>query len=361
MVSGLRRALAADPDNRRVGQVGAEALLAPQAPSERLERTERDLLLRAAAPAHQVAVPLDIRAMPARHAIVEMRVRHVAELLERLEVAIDGRWIDLRMARTDLACDLLCRRVVPRPLERVEHQHSAEGPGAMHALAESRFAHEERHAVGLATLYALGHAFVVLVLGIAALLLGAVLPAWVDPILERVVGITLVLLGIWVLFSVYQYLRGKGEFRLRSRWMLVFDFVRYGWGALQARVHGHEHTPSVHASQYGPKTAFGVGMIHGVGAETGSQALLLAGIAGVTGVTGIVILLAFIVGLLASNTLVAVVSASGFIGAQRLRTVNVIVGFVAGLGSLLIGVLFIGGLGTALPDLQQVLFGPRTE
>src|SRR5207237_10395947 len=96
------------------------------------------------------------------------------------------------------------------------HAHEATGPGAMHALAESRFAHEERHAVGLATLYALGHASVVMVLGVAALLLGAVLPAWVDPILERVVGVTLVLLGVWVLFSVYQYLRGKGEFRLRS-------------------------------------------------------------------------------------------------------------------------------------------------
>src|SRR5439155_569884 len=93
-------------------------------------------------------------------------------------------------------------------------------------------------------------------------------------------------------------------------------------------------------------------MIHGVGAETGSQALLLAGIAGVTGVTGIVILLAFVVGLLLSNTLVAVVSASGFIGAQRLRTVYVVVGFVAGLGSLLIGILFITGLGTALPDRE---------
>ena len=241
------------------------------------------------------------------------------------------------------------------------HAHDATGPGAMHALAESRFAHEERHAVGLATLYALGHASVVVALGVAALLLGAVLPAWVDPILERVVGVTLVLLGVWVLFSVYQYLRGKGEFRLRSRWMLVFDFIRYGWGALQARIHGHEHTPSVHATQYGPKTAFGVGMIHGVGAETGSQALLLAGIAGVTGVTGIVILMAFVAGLLISNTLVAVVSASGFIGAQRLRAVYVVVGFVAGLGSLLIGILFITGSGTALPDLQQVLFGTRPE
>src|SRR3989442_537251 len=174
------------------------------------------------------------------------------------------------------------------------------------------------------------------VLGVAALILGAVLPGWVDPILEKVVGVTLVLLGVWVLFSVYQYLRGKGEFRLRSRWMLVFDFIRYGWGAFQARIHGHEHTQSVHATQYGPKTAFGVGMIHGVGAETGSQALLLAGIAGVTGVTGIVILLAFGVGLLISNTLVAVVSASGFIGAQRMRTVYVIVGAFAGSASLVI-------------------------
>src|SRR5213594_808104 len=245
----------------------------------------------------------------------------------------------------------------PDELRGHAHAHEARGPGAMHVLGESRFAHEERHAIGLATLYALGHASVVTLLGIAALLLGAVLPSWVDPILEKVVGVTLVLLGVWVLFSVYQYLRGKGEFRLRSRWMLVFDFVRYGWGALQARIHGHEHTPSVHATQYGPRTAFGVGMIHGVGAETGSQALLLAGIAGVTGVTGIVILLAFVAGLLISNTLVAVVSASGFIGAQRLRTVYVIVGAVAGLASLLIGVIFISGFGTELPDLQELIFG----
>ena len=245
----------------------------------------------------------------------------------------------------------------PAELRGHRHAHAAAGPGAMHVFTESRFAHEERHAIGLATLYALGHASVVTVLGVAALLLGAVLPAWVDPILEKVVGLTLVLLGAWVLYSVSQYLRGKGEFRLRSRWMLVFDLVRNGWGALQARIHGHGHTPSVHATQYGPKTAFGVGMIHGIGAETGSQALLLAGVAGVTGTTGIVILLAFVAGLLASNTLVAVVSASGFIGAQRLRTVYVVVGFVAGLASLLIGLAFIAGAGTELPDLQELLFG----
>ena len=240
-----------------------------------------------------------------------------------------------------------------------EHGHDHDDAGALHVIGESRFAHEQRHAVGLASLYALGHASVVLVLGIFALLLGAVLPAWVDPILQRVAGVTLVLLGFWVIVSVVQYVRGKGEFRMRSRWMLVFDGARYAWDRLQARIHGHEHQPIAHASQYGPKTAFGVGMIHGVGAETGSQALLLAGIAGVTGAQGIVILAAFIAGLLVSNTLVAVTSATGFIGAQRLRTLYVIVGAVAGISSLVIGLFFIAGLGTALPDLQELLFGHR--
>jgi len=236
------------------------------------------------------------------------------------------------------------------------HEH-ATAPSAAHSFGESRFAHEQRHAIGLASLYALGHATVVVALGTLALLVGAILPEWVDPILQRVVGVTLVLLGAWVIYSVVQYTRGQGEFRMRSRWMLVFDLARNGWDALQARIHGHEHVPSPHASQYGPKTAFGVGMIHGIGAETGSQALLLAGVAGVAGVKGIVILFAFVVGLLASNTLVAVVSASGFIGAQRMRTVYVIVGAFAGLASLVIGLIFIGGLGTVLPDLQEIIFG----
>ena len=140
--------------------------------------------------------------------------------------------------------------------------------------------------------------------------------------------------------------------------MLAFEGVRHLWGALQARIHGHEHVPSAHATQYGPRTAFAVGMIHGVGAETGSQALLIAGVAGVSGRSlGIVILLAFVVGLLLANTLVAVVSASGFLGAQRLRRLYVAVGAVAGLASLVVGSAFIVGAGAALPDLQQIIFG----
>jgi cytochrome c biogenesis protein CcdA len=240
----------------------------------------------------------------------------------------------------------------------VVHAHSHRDASAGHVLRESRFAHEQRHALGLATLYALGHASMVVVLGVAAIAFAAILPAWIDPILQRVVGITLLLLGVWVLYSVVQAFRGREDVRLRSRWMLVFDLVRHGWGLFQARVHGHEHRPSAHATQYGPKTAYAVGVIHGIGAETGSQALLLAGVAGATGTaSGIVFLLAFTLGLLLSNSLVAFVTATGFIGAQRMRQIYMGLGVIVGIASLYIGLVFLLGVGTALPDLQQLLFG----
>jgi len=239
------------------------------------------------------------------------------------------------------------------------HDHSHDDVSTAHSFIESRFAHEQRHALGLATLYALGHASMVVLLGLAAILFAAILPDWVDPILEKVVGVTLVLLGAWVLFSVVQVLRGREDFRLRSRWMLVFDLARHGWNVLQARIHGHGHVASAHATQYGPWTAYVVGLIHGIGAETGSQALLLAGVAGAARDPGfgVVILLVFTAGLLLANTLVAFVSATGFIGAQRMRQIYVVLGAIVGVASLYIGLLFLFGLGTALPDLQELLFG----
>jgi hypothetical protein len=55
------------------------------------------------------------------------------------------------------------------------------------------------------------------------------------------------------------------------------------------------------------------------------------------------------------------VTATGFIGAQRLRTIYVVFGLVAGALSLYVGLLFVFGLGTALPDLQQLLFGTEPD
>jgi len=119
------------------------------------------------------------------------------------------------------------------------------------AMGSRRILSGQGEAIRLGTLYALGHGAVVIALGIAAITFGALLPDWLDPIMGRVVGLTLVLLGIWVFVSLYNYFRHGVEFRLRSRWMLVFDGIRYSWRRFQARLHGHEHVEPLEMSSYG--------------------------------------------------------------------------------------------------------------
>ena len=129
-------------------------------------------------------------------------------------------------------------------------------------IGRRRFMSGQGDAIRLGTLYALGHGVVVIALGLVAIAFGALLPDWLDPIMGRIVGLTLVALGVWVMYSVYRYARAGERFRLRSRWMLVFDGMRYGWRRLQARIHGHEHVEPLEMSSYGARTSFGVGMIH---------------------------------------------------------------------------------------------------
>ena len=63
---------------------------------------------------------------------------------------------------------------------------------------------------------------------------------------------------------------------------------------------------------YGRGTAFGVGMLHGIGAETPTQVVIFLTAAGAGGpIAGIVILVVFLVGLLSSNTLITFGSAFG--------------------------------------------------
>ena len=238
------------------------------------------------------------------------------------------------------------------------------GPGAATAalaiagpsLTRSRVLAEQRHAILLGTLYALGHAAVVAALGLAALAFGAILPEWVDPIMGRVVGVTLLVLGIWVFFSLYQYARHGTAFRLRSRWMLVFDTVRYAWRRFQARLHGHEHVEAMEMSSYGPRTAFGVGMIHGIGAETGTQVLIIAAVGGAAGQgLGVPMMVAFILGLLISNSLIVVLTASGFVASQLRQRLYLAVGVFAGTFSVVVGALFLFQAEGVLPDLERLL------
>jgi hypothetical protein len=98
-------------------------------------------------------------------------------------------------------------------------------------------------------------------------------------------------------------------------------------------------------------------MIHAIGAETGSKALVIAAVGG-TGSQGlgVAMLAAFAIGLVISNAIVAAQAATGFISSARARPFHVAIGVVTGVFSLVIGAFFTLGLWTELPDLQE-LFG----
>ena len=228
-------------------------------------------------------------------------------------------------------------------------------------MAAGRLRFDAR-AVWLASLYALGHAAVVVALGVAALSFQTLLPDWIDPIMERLVGATLVALGVWVVYSLCRAWRGGGEFRLRSRWMLLFAGLRRAWRGAQTRLHGHAHDGGAHvhpvadAGRYGPRTALGTGLIHGVGAETGTQVLLIAAVGGAASQgLGVAMLLAFVAGLLVSNSAVALLTSAGFVSAGRARGLYVFVGCLTAVFSLAVGSFALLGISDRLPDLQQVI------
>lgn len=254
-----------------------------------------------------------------------------------------------------------------------------------------------RTAMFFATLYALGHASVVFVLGVLAIVLGDLLPSGVDSFMERIVGVTLLILGVYVFYALIRHGR---DFRMRSRWMLIFSGVRRGARWVRQRVrtgsgspggstiasleHEHEHvagtphhesfeTPKQAAAglargphrhrhrhpgasnddpfmDYGKVTSFLVGTIHGVGAETPTQVLIFLAAAGAGGpAVGLVLLAVFLAGLLTSNTGIALASTYGFLAAGKSWRLYAAVAAVTGVFSLTLGFLFLFGKGTLLP------------
>ena len=105
--------------------------------------------------------------------------------------------------------------------------------------AESR-----RRGFVLSMLYAVGHGAVVFLLGTAAIAFGLAIPDGLDAVMGRVVGVTLVFLGVWIILEL---LRKGRDFRLRSRWMLVIDGTFAGLRRVQNGLTGrkisveHEH------------------------------------------------------------------------------------------------------------------------
>lgn len=221
---------------------------------------------------------------------------------------------------------------------------------------------DRRRALWFSLLYALGHGFIVVVLGVVLIVSGFVIPQSMETIVERLVGATLVFLGVWVFVSLARY---GANFRLRSRWMLIFQFARRIRRRAPAwvrrtflREQPIEGTQEVDSADdpfvdYGVKTSFGVGMLHGIGAETPTQVLIFLAAADAGGRSiGIATLLMFVAGIVTMNTIIAIGATFGFIGATRSKAVYVTTVVVVGVFSLGIGSLFLFGATDLLPVLN---------
>ena len=216
------------------------------------------------------------------------------------------------------------------------------------------FATTQRRPLLLGTLYALGHGSMVVFLGLFAILARAILPTWVDPVMARVVGGTLIFLAVYLFYSVYRFFRSGDEFRIRSRWMLIFAGFRNLVGRLRAGIRGEAFHTHPGSDEYGVRTAYTVGLIHGIGAETGTQVLIIGTAVGADSrLMAISTLFAFVFGLLVSNSMVTLMSTAGFVSARRRQLIYVAAGLVAAAFSLVIGTIFLLQQGAALPDLGQ--------
>ena len=100
------------------------------------------------------------------------------------------------------------------------------------------------------------------------------------------------------------------------------------------------------------KAAFGVGVLHGTGAETPTQIVLFASAAAAGSPIGsLVVLTAFVVGLVASDLGIAVVWLHGRLRSARMPVGQRALGIATGLASIGVGAAFLLGRSATLPSL----------
>jgi|SRR5579862_923291 len=200
----------------------------------------------------------------------------------------------------------------------------------------------------LGLLYALGHAAMVAVLGSAVIVFQLSLPHGIDRIAERLVGLTLLVLGVYVLGSLF-----RGTQAPRSRFHLMAGAAR--WINWRVTSYWHDHDvprPADKPWNYNAKSVLVIGLVHGLGAETPSQLMIFLLAANLGGIAkGFLGLLIFIAGLLVMNTLMTA-SAVGLFGfSSRMPRFQFIVTALTAIYSLAVGAVFLFGSSSLLPAL----------
>lgn len=275
-------------------------------------------------------------------------------------------------------------------------------------------ADNRRRGFVLSMAYAIGHGAVVFALGTFAIAFGLLIPESLEAWMGRIVGLTLIALGGWILVELTR--KGR-NFRLRSRWMLVIDgtfaglrrvrrgltgrsitiehehvhahsdddtahdeapahdhahvgvvtnavlipatVAATGWRGVRERIHQHNHRhahalvlPDRPDVSYGRGTATGIGMLHGVGIESPTQIAIFVASTSAAGVSfGLMLLGAWVLGLIVANAGLALLAGAGLLNADRSFPVYATLAIVVSSASIVLGTVYLLGL-DVLPALS---------
>lgn len=210
-----------------------------------------------------------------------------------------------------------------------------------------------RRGLKLGMTYALGHALVVTLLGLGFIEFQFLLPTSVDRWTERLIGLTLLALGIGVAAGILRAHRhGHSHTRVESRLSVAVNGVRWlGW-RVRRIFDAEAERPDRFYWMYTGKSVFVIGILHGIGAETPSQIasiLLAARLGGAT--LGMMGLAAFCAGMLAMNGLMTATLGGAFHLSGHHPRLYQAVAWAGAVYSCAIGVIFLLGISDRLPQL----------
>ena len=202
--------------------------------------------------------------------------------------------------------------------------------------------------------YALGHAATVVALGVAVLQLHMGLPEGLDHWTERLIGLTLIVLGIGVVAGILRKdAHGHRHSRIESRLAIAINGVL--WLAWRVRRIWNPALlrPERFQWMYNGKSVFLIGVLHGVGAETPSQLALFFLTANLGGTSrGMLGLAAFALGLVAMNAIMTASIGGAFNAGGHHPRFYQVIAWTGAVYSCGIGLIFLFGISDRLPSLS---------